>query len=454
MKENVIVRDLTIGSVSKSLIAFAFPLMLSNLLQTIYNMVDMIVVGQFVGKVGLSAVSIGGNLLHFFTFIAIGFANAGQVLISQYLGAGNKEAVRRTIGTIFSFIQFCAIVMTLICCIFARQLLAFMNTPKEAYEFGLDYTIICYLGLFFIYGYNLVSATLRGMGDSKHPFMFIAIAAVTNLVLDLLFIAVFNLEVFGAALATVISQGVSFVWAIIFLYKNREEFVFDFKLSSFRIDKDIFRRLIKLGLPMCMQTTAIAFSMLFVNSFINAYGVVASAVTGIGSKLASIMSVITQAFSTSGAAMVGQCLGAGKYERIPKIIRTALIINLIFVSILISATVLFPKTIFGLFNNEEEVLEMALSYIPCAVMLYLGGALRSPFIALINGSGQSKLALSVGILDGVVSRIGLAILLGITFNWGIKGFWYGSAIAGYVPFLIGAVFFVSGKWKTQKLIIN
>jgi putative MATE family efflux protein len=292
------------------------------------------------------------------------------------------------------------------------------------------------------------------MGDSRHPFIFIATAAVTNLVLDLLFIAVFKWEVFGAALATVISQGTSFVWALIFLYKNREEFGFDFKYKSFRIDKDIFSRLLRLGVPMCLQSAAIAFSMLIVNAFINAYGVVASAVTGIGSKLASITSIITLAFSTSGAAMTGQCLGAGKYERIPKIIRTALVINLLFASVLISATVLFPRAIFGLFNKEPEVLEMAMSYIPCAVMLYLGSALRSPFMALINGSGQSKLNLAVGILDGVISRIGLAILLGITFNWGIKGFWYGNAIAGYVPFLIGGVFFASGKWKRKRLIIN
>lgn len=454
MKENVIINDLTTGSVSKSLITFAFPLMLSNLLQTIYNMADMIVVGQFVGKVGLSAVSVGGNLLHLFTFIAIGFSNAGQVLISQYLGAGNKKEVSRTIGTIFTFVLSCAIAVSVICCIFAGQLLAFMNIPAEAYKFGLDYSIICYLGLFFIYGYNLVSAILRGMGDSKHPFMFIATAAATNLVLDLLFIAVFKWAVLGAALATVISQGVSFVWAIIFLYKRREEFWFDFKPASFKIDKGILERLIKLGLPMCLQTAAISFSMLFVNSFINAYGVVASAVTGIGNKLGHITSVITLAFSTSGAAMTGQCLGAGKYERIPKIIGTALTINLIFAFILILATVLFPKVIFGMFNSEEEVLEMAMSFIPCAVMLYLSSALRSPFMALINGSGQAKFNLAVGILDGVISRIGLALLLGITFNWGIKGFWYGSAIAGFVPFLIGGVFFVSGKWKMKKLIIN
>lgn len=454
MKEKSLINDLTTGSVSRTLVKFAYPLMLSNLLQTVYNMVDMIVVGQFVGKVGLSAVSIGGNLLHLLTFIAMGFSSAGQVLISQYVGAGDKKAISRTIGTMFTFVLSCAIVMTVVCCIFAKQLLAFMNTPSEAFKFGLDYSVTCYAGLFFIYGYNLVSAVLRGMGDSKHPFIFIATAAVTNLVLDILFIAVFKWEVFGAAFATVISQGVSFIWAVIFLYRHREEFNFDVKLSSFGIDKNIFKRLAKLGLPMCLQSAAISFSMLFVNSFINAYGVVASAVTGIGNKLGNITSVISQALSVAGAAMTGQCLGAGKHERIPKIVGTSLAINLVFSIFLSLATVLFPKSIFGMFNNEAEVLEMAISYIPCAVLLYIGAAFRSPFISLINGSGQSKLNLAVGLLDGVISRIGLALLLGITFNWGIKGFWYGHAFAGFVPFLIGGVYFISGKWKEKKLIIH
>ena len=454
MKQKNLINDLTTGSVSKSLVRFAFPLMLSNLLQTVYNMVDMIVVGQFVGKAGLSAVSIGAQLLHLLTFIAMGFSSAGQVLISQYVGAGDRKSVSRTIGTMFTFVLSCAIAMTVLCTIFAKPLLSFMNTPAEAFNSALAYTVTCYIGLFFIYGYNIVSAVLRGMGDSKRPFIIIATAAVTNLVLDLLFVAVFNWGVFGAALATVIAQGVSFMWAIIFLYKHREEFEFDFKASSFRIDNNIFKRLVKLGLPMCLQSAAISFSMLFVISFINAYGVVASAVTGIGNKLGNITSVISQALSVAGAAMTGQCLGAGKHERIPKIIGTSLIINLIFSSVLSIITVLFPEAIFGIFNNEAEVLAMAMTYIPVAVLLYFGSAVRSPFISLINGSGQSRLNLAVGLLDGVICRIGLALLLGITFNWGIKGFWYGHAFAGFVPFLIGGVFFVSGKWKSKKLIID
>lgn len=453
-QEKTMINDLTTGPVSKALLAFAAPIMLSNLLQTAYNMVDMVVVGQFVGSAGLSAVSIGSDLLHMLTFLAMGLCNAGQVIISQFVGAGDNKSVSRTIGTMSTVVLLCSIVLSVICFIFADTFLQLLNTPVEAYEQARIYIIVCFAGLFFIYGYNLVSAILRGMGDSKHPLMFIAIAAATNLILDLIFVAVFHWGAMGAALATVIGQAISFIASVILLFRRREAFGFDFKLKSFKVNGTILKMLLKLGLPMCLQSAAISFSMLFVNSYINAYGVVASVVTGIGNKLGSITAVIASSLSTAGGAMVGQCLGAGKQERIPRIINFSLLVDLAFATILTVVTVLLPRQIFGLFNNDPQVLEMAMTYVPCAILLYYGFALRSPFFALINGIGNAKLNLTVGLLDGVVCRIGLAILLGITLNMGIKGFWYGNALAGYVPFIIGGIYYVSGKWKTRKLLIS
>ncbi|MGI5935958.1 MAG: MATE family efflux transporter [Oscillospiraceae bacterium] len=454
MNENTLMKDLTTGSVSRQLLIFAMPLMLSNLLQTVYNMVDMIVVGQFVGHEGLSGASIGGDILHLLAFVVMGFSNAGQVMISQYMGAGDKKSINSTIGTMFTFILSSAVVLSVFCVIFAHQILNAVNTPVEAYKYAFDYSMTCYVGLIFIYGYNTVSAILRGMGNSKQPFIFIAIAAVANIILDLIFVAVFKWSVFGAALATVIAQASSFIWSLIYLYRRREAFGFDFKLESFKINKHIFIRFIKLGLPMCLQSGAIMFSMIFVNAYINAYGVVASAVTGIGNKLGSITNVVTYAMSTAGSSMVGQSLGAGKRERIPKVVGFSLFIGLAFAAVLSLATVFFPEIIFGLFNNDAEVLDMAMIYIPVAILLYVGAAVRSPFMALINGSGQTRLNMIVGILDGVICRIGLALLMGMTFKMGVQGFWYGNAIAGFVPFLIGGVYYLSGKWKVQKLIIN
>lgn len=446
---DTLIRDLTQGSVTRLLLIFAFPLLCSNLLQTVYNMVDMIVIGQFVGREGLSAVSIGGDVLHFLTFLVMGFSNAGQVILSQYIGAGNRDRIRGTIGTMFTVTFISAVGLTIVCYLGLDAFLHAMNTPEECFDYARQYGLTCVLGLVFIYGYNLVSAILRGMGDSKHPFIFIAVATVVNLVLDLVFVAGLGMGPFGAALATVIGQGVSFLWAIFYLYRHKESFGFDFKPASFKPDPEVLPKLIRLGLPMILQSAAINFSMLFVNSYINSYGVVASAVTGVGNKLGSITAVVTNALSTAGSSMVGQNLGAEKYHRVPKIIGVSMVIDLAFAALLSFLTICFPRTIFGLFNSDPQVLDMSMTYIPVAVLLYVGFAMRSPFFALINGSGNAKLNLIVGLLDGVICRVGLAMLMGLAMGMGIMGFWLGNAFAGYMPFLIGGVYFLTGKWKRR-----
>ena len=273
-QKSTMVTDLTNGSVTKLLLKFAFPLFVSNALQAVYNIVDMIVVGQYIGGEGMSAVSIGGDVLHLLTFVAMGFSSAGQVLISQDVGAKRMDAVQKTIGTMFTFLLGISVVISVGCFFIRNLMLDLLNTPAESYAFTMDYTVTCIFGLFFIYGYNIISAILRGMGDSRRPFVFIAIAAVVNMVLDLLFVAGLKMEVFGAALATVISQGLSFVIALTYLYIKRESFGFDFKPASFKIDSQAFRKLVALGVPMAIQSAAINLSKIVLTSWINLYGVV------------------------------------------------------------------------------------------------------------------------------------------------------------------------------------
>lgn len=447
-------RDLTVGSVPRQLISFAAPLFFSGLLQTVYNMVDMVVVGRFVGAAGLSAVAVGGEVLTFLTFIAMGVSNAGQVIISQYLGAGRREKISKLIGTLFSFLLGCAVLLTAACLALEGQILNWVNAPPESLEYARDYVGVCVWGLVFIYGYNLVSAILRGMGDSKRPFLFIAIASAVNLVLDLAFIAGLGMGAFGAALATVLGQSLSFLCAIALLYRKKEQFGFDFKPASFRIDKEAFAALIKLGVPMVLQSAAISFSKLFITSWVNTYGVIASAVTGIGNKLQTVTNVFAQALSTAGGSMIAQNIGAEKYERVPRIIGVSFALDSVVAMILSVVTLLFPRTVFGFFTQDEAVLDMAISYIPVAVLMYASCVLRPPMTALINGSGYARLNLTVALLDGLLVRIGLAYVMGRLMGLGIYGFWYGNALSSFVPFLIGGAYFLSGKWKTRRHIIQ
>ncbi|MBQ7064077.1 MAG: MATE family efflux transporter [Firmicutes bacterium] len=447
-REQKIIRDLTVGSVPKTLLQFALPLFMSGLLQMVYNMVDMIVVGKFVGTEGLSAVAIGGELLQLITFVAMGFSNAGQILISRFVGEDRKDKVGQMVGTLFTLLLGLALVIMVTFLFTYRGILHWLNTPADIWEYTRQYSIVCVYGTVFIYGYNLVSAILRGMGDSRHPFLFIAIASVINIILDILFVGPLRMGPIGAALATVIGQAVSFLFALRLLYRNREQIHFDFKLKNFRLHKQVTGRLISLGVPMVIQSAAVTFSMLFVNSYVNTYGTVAVAVTGVARKLEGMIGVVSQAISSAGGAMVSQALGARKTERVPKIVYTALWVVAIPASVFALITAIKPEWLFGLFSSDPAVLAMAITYVPVAMVQYLGATLRPANFALINGSGNSRLNLAVALLDGIVARIGLALLLGITLGWGILGFWYGNAFAGLVPFLIGGLYLISGRWKT------
>ena len=449
-RRKAIIRDLTTGSVPRTLISFSLPLFLSGLLQLVYNMVDMIVVGNFVGTEGLSAVAIGGEVLMLITFVAMGFSNAGQILISRYVGAKRTDLVGEMVGTLFTLLESLAVIIMIIFLFTYQGIIAWLNTPDEIWEYTRQYSITCVYGVVFIYGYNLVSAILRGMGDSKHPFMFIAIASVINVILDILFVGPMKMGPRGAALATVIGQAISFFFALRLLYKNRAQIHFDFHPKHFRIGKNVIRNLLSLGIPMVIQSAAITFSMLFVNSYINTYGTVAVAVTGVARKLESMIGVVSQAISSAGGAMVSQALGARKTERVPKIVFHAMWIVAIPAAVFALITLFRPDLLFGLFSQDPAVLTMAISYVPIAMIQYLGCVLRPPNFALINGSGNSKLNLAVALLDGIFTRIGLSLLLGVTLGLGIRGFWYGNALSGLVPFLIGTVYLISGRWKTYK----
>ncbi len=448
---NAIVKDLTSGNVAKTLLKFAFPLFLSNALQAIYNIVDMIVVGQFIGSAGMSAVSIGGDVLHFLTFIAMGFSSAGQVLIAQDVGAKNFERVRRTIGTMFSFLFIAAITMSVVCFLLRHQALEWMNTPAESYEFTMDYTVTCIVGLVFIYGYNIVSAILRGMGDSRRPFVFVAIAAILNIVLDIIFVKYMDMKVFGAALATVIGQGVSFVASLVYLYRNKQSFHFDFKPRSFAIEKSALSRIIALGIPMAIQSAAVSFSKIVLMSWINMFGVVYSALAGVFNKINTMIAVVSNSFTTAGSAMVGQNLGAQKYGRVPKVLKTVAVCGLSIAAVLSVIMFVFPNQVFGAFTSDKEVLSKAFVVIGPIVLNFFGAATRSIGFSIINGSGNTKLNFAVAIIDGIICRIGLAALLGFALGLECMGFWYGDAIAGFMPIVIGMSFFLSGKWKTRML---
>ncbi len=448
--KKTMVKDLTQGNVASLLLQFAFPLFISNALQAVYNIVDMVVVGQYIGGAGMSAVSIGGDVLHLLTFVAMGFSSAGQVIIAQLVGARRMDDVRRIIGTMFTLLLGVSLVISVVCYALRYNILGWLNTPPESWDYTMDYTVTCMAGLFFIYGYNIVSAILRGMGDSRRPFVFIAIAAVLNTVLDIIFVKYCNMAVFGAALATVIGQGVSFIVSLIYLYRKKENFGFDFKPASFKPEKTATSRLVKLGIPMAIQSAAVNISKIVLMAWINNEGVVYSAMAGIYNKINMVSGLVSNAFTTAGSSMIGQNLGARKFERVPKIILTIGTIT-VSISLIFTAAILFgADAIYRAFTPDEEVLAMAYILSAPIIVNFFGSATRSMSFALINGSGRTKLNLAVALIDGMISRVGIAALLGFALQMGCRGFWFGDAIAGFMPFVIGSCFFFSGSWKKPR----
>lgn len=445
-------KNFTSGNIAKQLLMFTLPFMASNALQVLYSTVDMWVVGNYVGTAGLSAVSQSSQIMNFATMICLGFATGGQVLIAQALGAGKKKELNNIIGTLFSLMILLALGLTVVLIGCKNLILQVMQIPMESYAYAGDYLLICGAGLVFTAGYNMVSAVLRGMGDSKSPFIFIGIATVVNLVLDILFTGLLGWEVAGAAWATIIGQAVSFLFSLWYLARRKEEFGFDFKPESFRLDGHYTGMISSLGLPMAIQSGCINISMLFVNSMINELGVVASATFGVGGRIDDIINKLSLGVQYAAMPMISQNIAANKPERAKKVVHVAWAYSVILTVFFMLCYLLFGKELFMLFSDDAEVHELSSVFISAILWLFPALALMRGTGAFIQGIGNARMSMVLALLDGVVLRIGLSWLFGIVLDWGFYGFVLGYGLAAYGNAIPGTIYFLSGIWKKRKVL--
>ncbi len=444
--------NMTEGSILKTLLVFAVPILLTNLIQQLYNTVDLIIIGKFVGNEGTVGVSTGGDLINFITMLSIGFSSAGQVYVSQQVGARDYDNLKKTIGTLLSVMMGASLVFAAVGAIVAEPFLRMMNCPEEAFSQAVDYMRITCIGAPFIYGYNAVCGILRGMGESKRPMIFVIIAAVSNIIMDLLFVVVFRMEAAGTALATVIAQFASFAAAFVFMYRKREHFDFDFKLSSFKVYKKPLLVLLRLGIPRALQSSLINVSLLFCSSRINAFGIIASATNSVGNKVTRFANIITQSVDTGAATMIGQNLGARKNDRAKKTVHVALAIALGVAAVNSLAAIFAPRLIFSIFTNDPEVIEFGVTFMRISIITFILAAVMGPYQAMITGSGNASLGFLVGILDGVVLRIGLSLLFGELMGMGVVGYFYGNALPRLAPCIIGIIYFYTNAWEKRRLL--
>lgn len=450
MKKASIERNLTEGSVVKQLIKFALPFMLSNLIQTLYSVADMLIVGNYSGTAAISGVNIGGQVTFIMTSIVIGLTVGGTVIIGQHLGSGDRKGMRECISTLLTFLLFASVIFTVIFLVFSDGILRLIQTPKEAYQQARDYLDITLLGTVFIFGYNAFAAILRGLGDSKRPLIFVTIACVINVFLDLLLVGVFGMEAKGAAIATVISQAVSMILCIVYL--KRSDFEFDFKLSSFRFYKERFMTLMKVGIPLSIQNVIVNFSFLVLTTIANGMGVSASAAMGIVGKYNGFAILPALAVGSSVSAMVAQNMGAGEIERAKKTFYSGFTIAFSITFIVFVFTRMFPEQILSLFDDDPATIAAGVEYIKTFSIDYLIVPATFCLNGLITGSGHTIISSVCGIMSSIGFRIPLAILFGTIMQKGMWGLGLAAPVATFASALILFVFYVTGKWKVNKVI--
>lgn len=446
--------DLTEGSVVRQMWLYALPMMLATALQQVYSLVDTIVVGQMMGSVGLASVAVGSQLIGFMTFLCIGFSGGAQIIISQYTGAKRFDELRSIIGNTFLVHLLSALFFTLVGVILCDPLLHLLNAPAEAFDGAADYLIISAIGLVFVYGYNCICAILRGMGDSSRPLVFIVISSICNIVLDILFVGPLKMGAAGAALATIISQAVAFGIAVIYLYRRREAFHFDFKLKSFMPNGEVLGKICRQGLPQAIQMAAINVSIMFIHANVNSFGVAASAAFSVGSKIEHIPSIATQGFSNAVAAMVGQNFAAKKFDRIRQTTNVAMVVSVVVLAIAAAIYLIFPETMFRLFTQDESVIALAATVLACMTIAYPANAMMNAYRGVVLGVGNAGLNLVLGIFDGVILRVGLAYLLGTVLEMGLPGFIIGYSAAAYGMGVPCMIYYLSGAWKRRKSLVG
>ncbi len=452
MKNTRLSRDFTAGNIWRQLLFFALPFMASNAMQVLYSTIDMIIVGEYVGTPGLSAVSQSSQVINFAAMVCLGFSNGGQVLIAQALGAKKHREMSDIIGTLFCFVLILSAVLSAVILCGSTWILSAINIPPESEAMAMEYLIICGAGLVFTAGYNMVSAVLRGMGDAKRPFLFIGIASGVNLVLDILFTGIWGWGVAGAAWATIIGQAVSFLFSLAFLYRNRSAFGFDFHRKSFTINKRYASMITALGTPMAIQSGCINISMLFVNSMVNNVGVVASATFGVGIRIDDIVNKICMGIQYAAMPMISQNMGANRPDRAKKVVYSAWVYSGVLTVFFIILYIFFGKQLFMVFSDDVLVHEMSGTFISAILWMFPAFAIMRGSGAFVQGIGNARFSMVLALLDGVILRIGLSYLLGIVFNLGFYGFVLGYGLAPYGFAIPSLIYFLSGIWKKRQIL--
>lgn len=443
--------DLTTGSIVKKLTTFALPILGMNLLQAVYNIVDMIIVGQFTGTAAMSAVSIGGQITALILLVCSGLSNGCSVFVGQLFGLKKKDEMKGYVGSTLSFLLLLAVVFTAGVILLRQPILRALNTPVESFQQTESYLVICMAGTVFIYVYGVFSAALRGIGESLHPLIYVIITTIENILLDLLFVAVLGWGAAGAAAATIISQATSMVLVLLFTKRNTE--LFDFRPASFRINPRKLKGLLAVGLPQAIQYVCTNISFLLISSLINTYGVAASAAAGAASKIGSFGTLPGLSFMSAIVTMTAQNHPTGNYKRILRGLACGLVSSLVISGIFCLLCQVFPAGMYALFTSDPAVAAVGTGYLRLYAICFLTEVTMFCMYGVLTGAGYTTVTMVSSITMSFAIRYLSAFLLSNYTVLGFNGIALAYSLAPLLGITVSICFLVSGKWKTSRISV-
>ena len=441
-------RDLTTGKEARVIFRFALPMVIGNLLQQMYQVVDSIIIGNFLGKEALAAQ--GASFPIFYTLIAfvIGIGSGATVVISQYFGAKDLERVRKAIDTVFIFLFFAAIVLSALGIFFSEEIFTLLNVDDVVKPLAISYFNIYMMGMIAFFGYNGTASVLRGLGDSITPLWFLLIATILNIILDILFIVVFRWGIEGAAIATVISQGVAFLSGAVYLsYKHQ---IISFKVSTLRFSRDIFRKSLRIGLPTGFQQTFIALGLMALIRIVNNFDTNVLAAFTIASRIDALAATPALNLASALSAFVGQNMGANRIDRIKKGLKATLLMSWVISATIIVGVIFWGEQIIGVFNSDPMVIEYGTSYLVIVSSFYMVFASMFVIHGALRGAGDTLIPMFISLFSLWIIRIPFALFL--SKHFGVNGIWWAIPI-GWSMGLLGAyLYYVSGRWKLKGVV--
>lgn len=440
--------DLTEGKVWKVIVRFAVPLLVGNLLQQFYNITDSIIVGQFLGKEALAAVSASFFIYYFIISLVIGVGSGTTVVISQLFGAKQYQKVQLAFSSFFIFMLVGGIILSIAGIIFAESVFRLTNTPEEVIPQAVAYFRIYIGGTFLFVTFNSIISILRGVGESVRPMLFILITTVLNIAFDLLFILVFKWGIEGAARATVVSQGIGMCIAL--AYVNNTHPLLSIKKQDMLFDWKLFKESLKIGLPTSVQQCAIALGLIALLGIVNSFGTNTLTAYGAAGKIDTIITQAILTLSGALAAFCGQNIGAGRLDRVKKGVQFTMYTNIALGLLTFAAVYLFGNEMMRIFTKDIDVVAIGKEYLLIIGGFFIVHGALNVYNGALRGAGDTLFPMITSLVCLWLIRIPLAYYLS---SWlGRNGIWWAIGISITIGLIVTFVYYKMGFWKRRRRI--